>query len=71
VKLPIARIEGGDPRLEDDEILGIVPRDNAVPDEEAQDAIRDILGGSGNAGFHAQVILKRFAEKRWRIVKER
>jgi hypothetical protein len=63
-------LEGGDPPEDEDEILtGVIPLDHRVSDEEAEAAIRDILGGSGNAAYHAQVIIKRFAAKRWRITK--
>ena len=64
-------LEGGDPAPEEDDLLtAAIPLDHRVSDEEAEYAIRDILGGSGNAAYHAQVILAQFAARRWRITKE-
>lgn len=68
---PQAKLEGGDPPPDEDDVLmGIIPLEHRVSDEEAEAAIRDMLGGSGNAGYHAKVILAQFAARRWRITKE-
>ena len=58
---------------EDDLPLSDIPAavapDVPVSDEDASNAMTDVMGGSGDARFRSKCILARFAQEGWRIVK--
>ena len=66
---PKPKLEGEDPAAEDDELLSALAPHDYVDDEEAEYVIVDCLGGGAHR-YHAQVILKRFAKERWKLIRE-